>query len=94
MAYAIINGMTLKIDGAGRIVLPKRIRERLQLRGGSELELEESGSSVTLRPVRKTPSMTRKNGFWVHRGRLPKGVDWESLVDESREDRIRDLSEK
>lgn len=84
--------MTLRIDDAGRIVLPKRVRERLQLRGGSELELEESADGVTLRPVRREPSMTRKNGFWVHCGKLPKDVNWESLVDESREERIRDLS--
>lgn len=94
MVYGIISGMALRIDRAGRIVLPKRVRERLQLRGGSELELEEGVSAVTLRPVRRGPSMSRKKGFWVHAGKLPKVVDWESLIDESREERIRELSER
>jgi AbrB family looped-hinge helix DNA binding protein len=36
------NGMTVKIDKAGRIVLPKPVRERLRLREGSEPELERA----------------------------------------------------
>ena len=31
MAYSIIYGMTLKIDKSGRIVVPKTLRDRLQL---------------------------------------------------------------
>jgi len=86
--------MTLKIDRAGRIVLPKRIRERLQLKGGSELELEENANGLLLRPLQRTSPMARKNGLWVHRGKLPKGVDWDSLISESRDERVRDLSGK
>jgi len=52
MVRAIINGMTtVKIDKAGRIVLPKPVRERFHLREGSELELEERSDGLTLRPV-------------------------------------------
>jgi bifunctional DNA-binding transcriptional regulator/antitoxin component of YhaV-PrlF toxin-antitoxin module len=32
MAFGIAKGTTVKIDKAGRIVLPKAIRERLRLR--------------------------------------------------------------
>jgi AbrB family looped-hinge helix DNA binding protein len=57
MPDATMNGMTLKIDKAGRIILPKPVRDRLQLREGSELDLEEHPDGVTLRPVEQKSSM-------------------------------------
>ena len=55
MADTIMNAMTLKIDKAGRIVLPKHLRERLQLRAGSSLEVEERPEGLVLRPVGQKP---------------------------------------
>jgi AbrB family looped-hinge helix DNA binding protein len=92
MVYAIINGMTVKIDKAGRIVLPKPVRERLHLQEGSELELEERPDGLTLRPIEKRPSMVRENGIWVHLGKVPRGFDWDGAVDATREERIKDTS--
>jgi AbrB family looped-hinge helix DNA binding protein len=42
----------LTIDQAGRIVLPKPIREELQLSPGDALEVDSSEKRVILRPVR------------------------------------------
>ena len=92
MVHAIINGMTIKIDKAGRIVLPKPVRERFHLREGSELEIEERSDGLTLRPVERQPSMVRKNGIWVHLGKVPRGFDWDVAVDAIREERIKDTS--
>jgi len=92
MVYGILNGMTLKIDKAGRIVLPKPVRERFHLREGSELELEERSDGLTLRPIEQQPSMVRKNGIWVHLGKVPRGFDWDVAVDAVREERIKDTS--
>jgi AbrB family looped-hinge helix DNA binding protein len=92
MVYAIINGMHVKIDKAGRIVLPKPVRDRLRLRQGSDLEIEERPEGLLLKPVDQRPSMVKKNGLWVHLGKLPKGLDWETLVDEVRDERIKELS--
>jgi AbrB family looped-hinge helix DNA binding protein len=92
MACAIINGMNVKIDKSGRIVLPKPLRDRLRLREGSDLEIEERAEGLLLKPVDQRPSMVQKNGLWVHLGKLPKGSDWETLVDDAREERIKDLS--
>jgi AbrB family looped-hinge helix DNA binding protein len=41
---------TIPIDAAGRLVLPKAIRDRLHLNAGSRLEVELDGDSVRLRP--------------------------------------------
>jgi AbrB family looped-hinge helix DNA binding protein len=92
MVCAIINGMQVKIDKAGRIVLPKPVRDRLRLRQGSDLEIEERPEGLLLKPVDQRPSMVQKNGIWVHLGKLPKGFDWETLVDDARDDRIKELS--
>jgi AbrB family looped-hinge helix DNA binding protein len=91
MVYAIMNGMNVKIDKAGRIVLPKPVRDRLHLRQGSDLEIEERPEGVLLRPVNQRPSMVKRNGNWVHLGKLPEGYDWDSLIDDERNDRIKDL---
>jgi len=56
---------TLTIDKAGRIVLPKPVREELQLSAGDPLELEISEERVVLRPARRKGRMYKKQGFWV-----------------------------
>jgi AbrB family looped-hinge helix DNA binding protein len=84
--------MTLKIDRAGRVILPKPLRERLGLREGSELELEETPEGVLLKPAERRPSMVRKQGIWVHTGKLPPAFDIVQAIREDREDRLRKLA--
>jgi len=92
MACAIINGMTIKIDKAGRIVLPKPVRERFRLRAGSDLELEERPEGLILRPVERRPSMIQEKGIWVHLGKAPRGFDWDGAIDALRDERLKDAS--
>jgi AbrB family looped-hinge helix DNA binding protein len=56
---------TITVDKAGRIVLPKPVRDELQLQAGDSLELEISGEEITLRPVRTKARMQRVDGMWV-----------------------------
>jgi AbrB family looped-hinge helix DNA binding protein len=92
MVYGIIHGMKIKIDQAGRIVLPKPIRERFHLRAGAEMELEHRPEGLSLKPVERGPSMVQEKGIWVHLGQLPRGIDWDKLIDEAREERVKDLA--
>jgi AbrB family looped-hinge helix DNA binding protein len=46
-----IHGMRTTIDGAGRIVVPKPIRDRLHLQGGASLEIAERDGVIELRPA-------------------------------------------
>jgi AbrB family looped-hinge helix DNA binding protein len=81
--------MTLKIDKAGRVVLPKPIRDRLGLHDGSDLEIQETEESVILRPVTRRPSLIKKGRFLVHTGEVPTGFDALRAIDEDRQERMR-----
>ncbi|MGA3187956.1 MAG: AbrB/MazE/SpoVT family DNA-binding domain-containing protein [Bryobacteraceae bacterium] len=84
--------MTLKVDKAGRVILPKPLRHRLGLREGSELEVEETPEGITLKPAARQPSMVKKQGLWVHTGKLPRGFDIVQAIQDDRDDRIRKLA--
>ena len=56
---------TLTVDKAGRVVLPKPVRDQLQLSAGDSLELESSEDQIVLRPVRGTAGLRRERGIWV-----------------------------
>ena len=75
------------MDLAGRVVLPKKVRERFRLQGGDTLALEIKGDAIQLRPRRSKARLERVNGVlvFVTETPLPEGRD---LVAESREERI------
>lgn len=62
---------TVSIDGAGRIVLPKRLRDELRIEPGDKLELEAKGDRVTLRPLRGGASLRKERGVWVYHSGQP-----------------------
>jgi AbrB family looped-hinge helix DNA binding protein len=61
----------LTIDKAGRIVIPKSLREELRLEPGDDLEMESAGEEITLRPVRGMGPLTKEQGVWVFRTGQP-----------------------
>jgi len=64
----------LTIDKAGRVVIPKTLREELHLEPGDALELESAGEQITLRPLRGTGPLTQEQGVWVFRTGTPLPV--------------------
>lgn len=42
---------TISIDKAGRLVLPKAIREKFHLQGGAQVEVQTVGDHIELFPV-------------------------------------------
>ena len=56
---------TLTLDKAGRVVLPKPVRDEMQLRAGDSLELESSEDRIVLRPHRGGTGLHKKQGIWV-----------------------------
>jgi AbrB family looped-hinge helix DNA binding protein len=52
-------------------VLPKPVREELQLSPGDSLELESSEDQIVLRPARGNGRMYKKQGVWVFDSGVP-----------------------
>ena len=88
MVFGNMNGMELRIDKAGRIVVPKPIRERLGFKPDTELEAIEQPEGVLLKRVEPRPSMTKVDGLWMHHGRAEPGANWEGVIEDLRDERI------
>ena len=84
---------TVSIDKAGRLVLPKPLRDKLGLEAGDDLLVESEGDEITLRPVRPQATMIKERGIWVHNGKLPDDFDIVEFIDQEREKRAREFLE-
>ncbi len=78
----------LTIDKAGRVVIPKPLREELHLEAGDALEMEAAGDQITLRPVRRTGPLTKEHGVWVfHSGQPLPASATDEMLQQIREER-------
>ncbi len=71
---AFVNA-TVTIDKAGRIVIPKQIRDELRLEPGDSIALESEGDRVTLRPLHASTHLQKERGVWVFRGSKPLSLE-------------------
>ena len=77
----------IPVDEAGRLVLPKAMRECLQLRGKGLVAATLAGIRVELEPVAEKPLPVRKVGrFLVIRG-SGKAFDAVRALDAARKER-------
>jgi len=77
----------LVLDKAGRVVIPKLLREELNLAAGDSLQLESHGEQIMLRPVRAAMPIRKEEGVWVYRSGKPASSSIEALIEEGREER-------
>ena len=78
----------LIIDKAGRVVIPKPLRDELHLEPGDSLEMESAGEQITLRPVRGTGPLTKEHGVWVfHAGQPLSASAADDVLQQIREER-------
>ena len=66
---------TITLDRAGRLVLPKAIRDELQLSPGDSLEIEASEDAIVLRPARGKGQMKKEHGIWVFHSAHPLSAE-------------------
>jgi len=82
----------IPIDGAGRIVLPKAVRDELQLVAGDLLEISLEDNEVRLHPARSGNRLKREDGFWVFRtGKQFDSSETEAILASQRNDRHKKL---
>lgn len=55
-----MKDLSVPIDPAGRIVLPKKVREELAVKAGDTFKVSISGSTVVLTPLKATAGFVRK----------------------------------
>jgi AbrB family looped-hinge helix DNA binding protein len=86
----------VSVDAGGRILLPKKIRQRLGLAAGDELDVEfpvtalaDAGEdAILLRVVRPEVPLHREGKFWVYRGgEAPAPVNINGMIAAEREGR-------
>ena len=58
----------ITIDAAGRVIIPKPLRDQFGLHAGSELELRHDGAEIHLRPKTEDRPLKEVNGFLVYTG--------------------------
>jgi AbrB family looped-hinge helix DNA binding protein len=79
----------LTLDKAGRVVLPKPLRDQMQLAPGDTLVIEHEGERITLRPVRPKAALKKECGIWVYQGESSDG-SIPDLLDRERDKRLRE----
>jgi AbrB family looped-hinge helix DNA binding protein len=91
--------ITIIMDRAGRLVVPRAVRERFGLTGGEshEMELVEAPDGIVLRPVGADVPVTRDASGWVvfHSdtdGVATESIDPVAVVEAERERRTRQVT--
>ncbi len=86
---------TVTIDKAGRLVLPKPMRDALHLKPGDTLELERAGDELMLRHKPAKTKARLEKGVWVFEtgGRITNEMVNDVLDQTRREREERTLGE-
>jgi AbrB family looped-hinge helix DNA binding protein len=80
----------LTLDKAGRVMIPKHLRQELRLGPGDTLQLDSEGEQIILRPLRPKALVKKERGVWVYQGE-PTGASVTDVIDRDREKRLREL---
>jgi AbrB family looped-hinge helix DNA binding protein len=80
------------LDKAGRVVIPKTLRDELRLAPGDSLALETDGDCMMLRPVRSASALRKEHGIWVfYTGRKLSAAETDRAIESLRQERDREM---
>jgi AbrB family looped-hinge helix DNA binding protein len=83
---------TVTLDKAGRVVIPKFLRDELRLAPGDTLAMEFDGDMVTLRAIRSASVLRKKRGIWVFHGdRKISAAETDRVLDGLRQERDQEM---
>lgn len=78
---------TAEIDKAGRIVVPKKLRDALHLVPGTRVALHQQGESIILRTESQPKGLYLKDGTLVYDAGVVPAGDIKEWIEKDREDR-------
>ncbi|HEY1206711.1 MAG: AbrB/MazE/SpoVT family DNA-binding domain-containing protein [Bryobacteraceae bacterium] len=83
----------VRLDRAGRVLLPQALRDDLHLSVGDTFELMVQGDEVILRPKRAVSPLEKERGVWVfHTGKRLTSAESEEALRRIRDERQRQNS--
>jgi AbrB family looped-hinge helix DNA binding protein len=88
---------SIQIDGAGRVVLPKAVREKFQLSAGDRLHLEMDEEGIRLEPAGEPGKLIREGSVLVFTGETKQRIDSDfvnKLLGEDRNRGVKALASK
>ena len=84
---------TVEIDKAGRIVVPKKLRDDMHLVPGTRLRIERSGDRLVFEQDYAEPQLINKDGMWVVSGGPITEVDVSELIRQGYAERMERILE-
>src|SRR6266851_6789432 len=91
MVFYNVMKDTIQIDKAGRVVLPKPLRQQFNLFPGDKLRLSVEGNSFRLEPTDTGGKLVKKGSVLVFTGGFAEPITTakvSKLIEQEREDRI------
>jgi AbrB family looped-hinge helix DNA binding protein len=81
---------TAKISAKGQVSIPKAVRDRLNLRAGTEVMIDVQGETLVMKKVRELPDWRTMEGMAKGGGSLTKALEEERAAEKTHYDaRIR-----
>lgn len=78
------SGMKTTIDKAGRLVIPKRLREQFHFRDGVTIEITADNEGLRLRLPQGTCRLIEKEGVLVQEAERASSVDATDFINQQR----------
>jgi AbrB family looped-hinge helix DNA binding protein len=80
-----------EIDKAGRLVVPKKLRDALHLVPGTRLTLHQEGEEIILRQEATPRGLYMKNGTWVYDAGIPPAEEVRDWIEADRDARMQSI---
>lgn len=82
---------TSEIDKAGRLIVPKKMRDALHLVPGTRMTLHQEGDTIVLQQEAGHRGLYMKNGTWVYDAGLPPSKEVRDWIEADRAIRMQSV---